>query len=83
MRFDIVTVFMLDGGAVCDPFDKDVYVFASFSPGGSIIEYGYVSCEVCGVSGARSMVRHGLDVVTVDTPINDIDDVRAALDHVV
>ena len=82
MFFDNVTVFMYDDGTVCDPFDDDVYLFASFSPGGNILEYGYVTA-VRGNVGPCSMVRHGVDVMTLNEPINNVDDIRDALDHMV
>jgi hypothetical protein len=82
MFFDNVTVFMYDDGTVCDPFDDDVYLFASFSPGGTIMEYGYVTAEQP-ERGPRIMARHGVDVMTLSEPINNVDDIRDALDHMV
>ena len=84
MAFDNVTVFFMEDGTVCDPFDDDVYLCASFSPGGLIVDYRFVAhftdLDLGIVDG---MGEQGLDCVTVSEPLNNVDDLRRALDHVI
>ena len=82
MAFDNVTVFMYEDGTVCDPFDDDAYLCASFSPGGLIIDYRFIG-SLTSPEMQRSMYEFGLDCVTVSEPLNNIEDVRRALDHVI
>ena len=80
-----VTVFMYQDGTVCDPFDWDAYICATFVPGGLIVDYRYVVTMSSGPKGSTYplMYEYGLDCVTVTEPINNIGDLRAALDMIV
>lgn len=80
-----VTVFMHQDGTVCDPFDWDAYICATFAPGGLIVDYRYVVTMTGGTKPNTHpvMYEYGLDCVTVSEPINNIDDLRAALDRTV
>lgn len=77
-----VTVFMYEDGTVCDPFDYDAYICATFVPGGLIVDYRYVVVTTAGTKPATYplMYEYGLACITVDEPINNIDDLRNALD---
>ena len=77
-----VTVFMYEDGTVCDPFDDDVYLCATFVPGGLLVDYRYIG-QLTSPEMQRSLYEFSLDCVTVTEPINNIDDLRAALDMIV
>ena len=76
-----VTVFMYEDGTVCDPFDDDVYICATFVPGGLIVDYRYIRAGTTFTFGGKSFMDElYLDCLTTQHPINNIDDLRAALD---
>ena len=76
-----VTVFMYEDGTVCDPFDDDVYICATFVPGGQIVDYRFIG-QLTSPEMQRSIYEFNLDCVYISTPINSIEDLREALDTV-
>lgn len=74
-----VTVFMYEDGTVCDAFHSDAYICATFAPGGRIVDYRYIVSGTF-ACGRRFMDEMSLDCLTTNEPINNIDDLRNALD---
>jgi hypothetical protein len=80
--FNNITVFMRVDGSVCDPWDQDVYVCATFAIGGKLMEYRWIAWDTDDQHGSYMQLL-AVDVVTSSTPILCVDDVRSLLDHVV
>lgn len=76
--FNNVSVFFRPDGSICDPWDSDVHVCATFAIGGLIINVCVVAFEI-GDLNASNMRKVFIDTMTLSEPITSVDQVRDAV----